>query len=153
MADAKTASDKTLTFERRYAAQPERVFRAWTDPAQIKSWWGRKGGFRLEDFVMELKPGGKFRMAMRSPENNLFVTSGVVREAAPPSRVAYTWIWQDGDWKGHETLVTVEFRKEGDGTRVTVRHEKFLDAAMRDRHLGGWTTHSEGLQDYIDANK
>ena len=152
MVDVKTANDTALDFERRYAAPQERVFRAWTDPAQIKSWWGKKNGFRLEDFVMELKQGGRFRMAMRSPENNLFVTSGRVREADAPRRVVYTWVWEEGDWKGIETLVTVDFRKDGDGTRVTVRHENFTDASARDRHLGGWATHSEGLEDYLNAN-
>jgi uncharacterized protein YndB with AHSA1/START domain len=30
----------TIRIERRYAAAPGRVFRAWADPEQLIKWWG-----------------------------------------------------------------------------------------------------------------
>ena len=36
------------------------------------------------------------------------------------------------------TLITVTIKPEGNGTRLTFRHEPFADAASRDSHESGW---------------
>jgi uncharacterized protein YndB with AHSA1/START domain len=37
-----------------------------------------------------------------------------------------------------ESLVTVEFKPDGDGTMLTLTHIQFFDEAARDRHQHGW---------------
>ena len=36
-------TERTVLLSRRFAAPPEAVFRAWTDPAEIANWYGPDG--------------------------------------------------------------------------------------------------------------
>ena len=38
-----TVEDRTLVVERVFKASPEKVFKAWTDPAILVQWWGPEG--------------------------------------------------------------------------------------------------------------
>src|SRR5204863_774192 len=69
-----------LTLRRTYAAPRERVFRAWTDPEEIKRWWGPPGT-ATPDAEVDLKPGGKYRFTMRSlPDGEPYFLVGTYRE-------------------------------------------------------------------------
>ncbi len=46
-------------------APRERVFKAWTDPADLKKWWGPKG-FTVLVTKVDLRPGGIFLYGMGS---------------------------------------------------------------------------------------
>ena len=62
--DAAGAGDLTIT--RTVAAPRDRVWAAWTDPAQLGEWWGPKGlGLEVRSF--DLRPGGLFHYAMIPP--------------------------------------------------------------------------------------
>lgn len=67
------------------------------------------------------------------------VVFGVYREVAAPRRLVYTWDVEGADdWVG-ETLVTVEFLREGESTRVVITHEGFPTARDTEGPRGGWT--------------
>jgi uncharacterized protein YndB with AHSA1/START domain len=52
-----------------------------------------------------------------------------------PRRLVYTWRWEG---MPTETLVTVEFQPDGDGTRVDLQQSGFPDERDRDMHADGW---------------
>lgn len=81
------AATEKLKLERKLAASPQRVYRAWTTPAEVKSWWGKRIGFVVEEAVLDLRVGGKFRLAMRSPEKNAHIVNGVFREVVAGRRI------------------------------------------------------------------
>ncbi len=62
---------------------------------------------------------------------------GTYRLIDPPRKLVYTWNWENSTTP--DTLVTVDFRSQGESTEVTVTHEKFLDIETRDKHNEGWT--------------
>jgi hypothetical protein len=41
--------------------------------------------------------------------------------------------------ESRETLVTVEFRAQGNSTEVVLTHEYFADQHIRDEHSHGWS--------------
>jgi len=49
------------------------------------------------------------------------------------------------------SLVTLTFKRDGDGTLMTLMHEKFFDEDARDRHQTGWTSAMEKLDKYLTA--
>ena len=134
-----TSTAGSLRLERVVAATPERVFRAWTTPDEMKA-WSCPEGYRLERVVSEPRPGGAFELAMVGPEGESHTAHGRYRVVEPPRRLVYTWDWREEGQRMGETVVTVEFvdAPEG-GTRVRVTHEGFPAAEARDGHVEGWT--------------
>ncbi len=133
------ADDRTLVLRRRFSAPPERVFRAWTEPAEVAKWWG-PGGFTVPLCEMDVREGGAYRTCMRSPDGVEHYLRGIYREIAPPARLVFTWAWEQGGVPGDETLVTVEFNEVSGGTEVVLTHSGFATPEARDQHNMGWSS-------------
>ncbi len=56
-----------LRFERTVPVRRELVWRAWTDPAELKKWFTPKP-WQTIACEIDLRPGGQFSTTMRSPE-------------------------------------------------------------------------------------
>jgi uncharacterized protein YndB with AHSA1/START domain len=119
-------------------APREQVFRAWTEPEQIRSWWG-PGDFTCPEAEVDLRPGGSYRLAMQPAAGDPFIVVGIYREIQSPARLTYTWRWETGPAAdGSESLVTVEFREHGDGTEVVLTHTEFPAAHGPAPYRMGW---------------
>jgi uncharacterized protein YndB with AHSA1/START domain len=57
----KTEGDTHVIVTRRFAAPPEAVYRAHTDPKLIQKWLLGPDGWTMPVCINEAKPGGKFR--------------------------------------------------------------------------------------------
>jgi len=121
-------------------ANPERIFRAWTDPQQLKGWWRMEAdGWTFAGASVDLKVGGRYRLAMTSPQGKTHVAVGEYREVKPPSRLVFTWDWEDPAERVGDTLVTVQFKNAGPGrTDVVLTHERFTEATRVAGHESGW---------------
>src|SRR3954467_14531029 len=121
-----------LELRRRFAAAPERVFDAWTDPELLRRWWAARPDWDTPAAEVDLRPGGRYRLSMRDTAHDLVRTvEGEYTEVQRPERLAYTWAWEDGD--GGETHVVVEFHAHGDGTEVVLRQADFDGDGVRDQ--------------------
>lgn len=133
------ADDRTLVLRRRFSAPPARVFRAWTEPSELVKWWG-PGGFTVPLCEMDVREGGAYRTCMRSPAGEDHYLRGVYLEITPPTRLVFTWAWEQGDTVGDETLVTVELNEVRGGTELVLTHSGFATTEARDRHNMGWSS-------------
>jgi len=132
--------DLVLRIERLIAAPPERVFALWTEPRELVKWWGPEG-FEVPQHALDVRPDGKWRTTMRSPQGTLHTVSGVYRAIEPPRRLVFTWGWDDDNgMRGHETEVTVTFEPAPGGTRLTLLQQTFQDQDARDKHSLGWNS-------------
>lgn len=137
----------SLTIKRRFNVPPERVYAAWTEPAQIARWFG-PGNVSVVEAVFEARAGGRFMVHARSPDTGEdHHVSGIVKEAVPNRKVVYSWAWRSTPER--ESLVTVTFKPDGDGTLMTLTHEHFFDDDARDRHNQGWTGALLKLETYL----
>lgn len=135
-----TETETTLRLTRTIAADPEVVFRAWTDPEQMKR-WSAPEGYTVAEVRSELKVGGRFLIRMESPEGPVHTAVGTYREVDPPRRVVYTWDWEEEEGSMGDTLVTVEFRDAGEGrTEIELTHELFPTPDAAREHETGWTS-------------
>ncbi|MDQ4030697.1 MAG: SRPBCC domain-containing protein [Actinomycetota bacterium] len=131
-----------LRLTRRFAAPPERVFAAWTEPELLRCWWAALAGWQTALAEVDLRPGGRYRLTMHDPATGAeYTVTGEYVDVVPPERLAYTWTWE-GDaeiMRGSEgTLVTVDFAEAGEGTEVVLRHGRFAGDGIRDLHCEGW---------------
>jgi uncharacterized protein YndB with AHSA1/START domain len=136
-----TKPETVLYLTRTFKGPRDRVFKAWTDPWELKGWFAPSDDFTTPEAEVDLRPGGRYSIAMKSPGGHLFRVVGYFKEVKPPERLVYTWAWETGKMgdEGEETLVTVEFRGHGDATEVLLTHERFSTREARDEHAKGWT--------------
>jgi uncharacterized protein YndB with AHSA1/START domain len=146
---ASVSADRELTVSRVIDAPRPLVFKAWTDPEQIARWWGPKG-FTTIDYEMDVRPGGGYRLHMRSPEGTDHRKRGVYREIREPERIVFTFAWEEPDGRlGHELLVTVTFEALGEKTRLTLHQGTFGSVENRESHVIGWTSCLERFGEYM----
>src|SRR5919202_3658228 len=76
-----------LTVERevRVEARPETVFEFFTDADKMTRWMGQTA-------ELEARPGGGFHVDI----NGRWIASGEFLEVVAPSRVVFTWGWEEG---------------------------------------------------------
>jgi len=138
----------SLTIKRRFNAPPAKVFAAWTDPQKVKRWMG-PGEVRVLGAESDARAGGRYRWVMLAPDGEHHDVSGVYREVIPNERLVFTWAWKSTPER--ESLVTLTFKRDGDGTLFTMVHEQFFDETARDNHNKGWTSAIEKLDKYLTA--
>jgi uncharacterized protein YndB with AHSA1/START domain len=141
-----TSVKPSLTIKRRFNAPPAKVFAAWTDPEKVKRWMG-PGEVKVLATEGDARAGGRYRWLMQAPSGEEHDVSGVYREVVPNERLVFTWAWKSTPER--ESLVTLTFKPDGDGTLFTMLHEQFFDETARDSHQGGWTGAMEKLEKYL----
>ena len=141
-------STVTLRLRRTFSAPPERVFRAWTTPEEMKQ-WKAPGEMTTPVAEVDLRVGGTYRIHMRAPDGALHRLVGAYRLVDPPKKLVYTWRWEDNPEAG-ETLVTVEFLARGKGTDLVLTQELFATDDLRGQHETGWTKCFEKLSELVE---
>lgn len=141
------ADGLTLVVRRRIRADAARLFRAWTDPAELVRWWGPRGVV-CDGAEIDLRAGGAYRIVNRIPDGSVVVISGVFEAIEPPHRLVYTWAVAPGPTE----RVTVSFTADGDATEVRIVHERIANEDTRRSHANGWTGCLEGLAAHVDAS-
>ena len=128
--------DAYLTLNRVINAPVEAVYAAWTEPEMLRRWLA-PGNARVVRAVAEVTVGGAFLVEMRGADGRRWLTRGVYREVVPNRRLVHTWRWEGSEV---ETLVTVEFEREGSGqTRLTLTQSRFAKDEARDGHELSWS--------------
>src|SRR4051812_18701911 len=86
--------NSVVHLERLVPASRRVVFAAHVVPEELAKWWGPEG-FSAPSVELDVRPGGGFRISMQPPEGNAFYLSGEFREVKEPSRLMYTFRYDD----------------------------------------------------------
>ena len=146
---------KQLVIERTLEASPERVFDAFTDPAQLTEWWWPKG-FTCPAAEVDLRVGGKYRLAMEWPGSVPDAAQfshhmgGEYYEIDRPRRLVMSGrAVNDEQGELFATLIEVTFEARDGGTALTVRQSYFEPLPPPEAMAGaeqGWTEQLEKLE-------
>ena len=132
--------ERELTITRVFDAPRARVFRAWTDPAQLAQWWGPKD-FTNPVCEFEARVGGKIRIHMRAPDGAVYPMQGEIREIMPPERLAFTNIAVDEAGRHLlEGFTTVTFAEKNGKTEMTLHTRASAVADKAVAYLQGMET-------------
>ena len=137
--------DASVRLTRRLSAPPEEVFDAWCDADNLKQWF-LPADITLPVIELDLRVGGAYRIVMRDEDGD-YDHHGEYVAIERPSRLAFTWI--SPATKGKTTLVTVTFEPDGEGTALTLTHERLPSEEAAASHRGGWTNVLESLAAHL----
>lgn len=70
---------------------------------------------------------------------------GRFMEIDRPAQIRHSWM--SPNTLGQESIVTVTFREQGDGTLLTVRHSGLPNEDMAKAHEKGWSSISDRFND------
>jgi len=138
---------QVLSVKRTYAHPRELVFKAWTDPVRLEKWFSPNPNNRIKAIV-DLRVGGKYRIAMIPPDGDGWVVGGLYKEIVISERLAFSWKWEDSEEA--PSLVSVTFSEVGGGTEVEVTHTELDSQESQDRHRDGWERTLLRLDAYMD---
>jgi uncharacterized protein YndB with AHSA1/START domain len=139
-----------LVVTRLFDASRDLVFECWTTPEHLRHWQGAPRGFTVTSSESDIRPGGFFRICMRSPDGMDHWLEGHYREIAKPERLVFTHVWLDASRKpGKETLVAITFAERDGSTELILRQTGFPSLESRDGHKFGWSSALDVLVDYL----
>jgi len=138
VSDFKTAIDvqsatpvRRLIIERHFNATPEQVFDAFTDPDQLTRWWWPEG-FTCPAAEVDLRVGGKYRLAMEWPASIPLETQfshfmgGEYYEIDRPHRLVMSGrAISDEQGELFATLIEITLVARDQGTALTVQQTYF----------------------------
>ena len=137
-----TEASISLIVRRTIRATPERIFAAWTTPEQLVQWWG-PSDVSCPSAEVDLRVGGRYRLANRTPDGSVIYISGEFVRVTPPRELVYTWALEPAS--GPPEQVTVRFDPVDGGTEVVVVHERIPSEPARVSHEHGWNGCLDGL--------
>lgn len=137
-----------LIIARTFDAPQWLVWQAWTEPERLMQ-WSCPNGFTLLYCEGELRVGGQWRSAMRSPDGEKLVMSGTYCEIVPCERLVFTHAWKEEGTPGLETVATVHLAEHAGKTTMTFWQTGFDSIESRNGHEGGWGQAFDHLGQYL----
>jgi uncharacterized protein YndB with AHSA1/START domain len=142
--------DHTLHIERTFHAPAEAVFDAWTSEEVIRRWFHAEHDWETTEAQVDLRLGGAVRVVMRDPDKDVeYGGGGEYTEIDPPTRLAFTWTWDDD--LPRQTLIEINFEETEGVTTVRFTHSGLRDEDSVRSHEGGWTTCFDILEHVLTA--
>ena len=140
--------DPILVLEYTIDADTRSVYKAWTDLEIFKKWFCPTG-FTIARAELDAKPGGYFRIHMRSPEGEIYPTKGEYILLDKPHRIVYKDSWDDDRPQNDPTIAEVVFEAVGDKTKLKL-YSSFASEKQKDKVLtsgiaDGWKMFFENL--------
>ncbi len=113
-------NQRTVKVTRVFDAPREQVFAAWTKGEHLMRWFGPKG-FTVPSCEADPRPGGVFRLVMRSPDGKDYRVSGSYREVVAPERLVIACTADDDKGIARlEEVINVTFTERAGKTTLTV---------------------------------
>lgn len=116
----RTEGDCHVVITRRFAAPPEAVFRAHTEPELIQRWMLGPDGWTMPACLCDARPGGRIRYEWSDGKGNGFHLTGEFIEVVPFSRIVHVERMHLPD-PTPDNRIETRFDADGAGTLMTMR--------------------------------
>ena len=144
-------STNTITLHRVLRAPPERVYRAFLDPAALAKWLPPHG-FTGTVHELDAKVGGKYRMSFTNlGSGNGHSFGGEYLELVPAKRIVHTDRFDDPNLPG-EMVTTIALVKVSCGTELHVTQEGVPSAIPPEMCYLGWQESLQLLTLLVEPN-
>lgn len=124
---SRSTTHATFEIERQLSAAPARVFGAWADPAQKRTWFACHDDWPNLLYELDFRVGGRERNLVSAGGTD-HVFEGVYLDIVPDYRIIYAYEMRVGDRRISASLATVVFEGTARRTRMKFTEQAtFLD--------------------------
>ena len=156
-------NSKDLLITHLFDAPRELVFKAWTDPEQLKQWYAPEG-CAIELKSLDVKVGGEFHLVIKDPVYGDCWIKGRYQEVLVPEKLVFSMILSNAngdnvtalkagkpeDWP--EALVTtVTFTSVSNQTKVTLHQTVDEAEAKKTGAYQSWFSMFDKLQGLLNG--
>ena len=118
----------------------------------MRRWWHAGHDWETPEATVDLRVGGDVRVLMRNPHEDVrHGGGGRYTEIDPPSRLAFTWIWDD-DEDRVEQLIEIDFVEADGATTVTFTHSGLWDEESVPSFEDGWGKCFDNLARVLESS-
>ncbi len=157
--------NKELLITHLFDAQQEIVFKAWTDPEQLKHWYA-PDGCTIDFKTIDAKEGGEFHSCIHDPIHGNCWIKGIYHEVVFPEKLVLSMVLtnEKGDdvsanaagksenWP-QAIITTVTFTPIGSQTKVTLHQTVAEEEAKKTGAYQSWFSMFDRLNIILSANK
>lgn len=135
----RSATHSTFVIDRTYDAPPDRVWAAWSTEDGKSRWFGGDpAAWTSLERSMDFRVGGREKAIGKWRSGTVTAFDALYWDIIPDERIVYTYEMHIDETKISVSLATVEFRPDGEGTRLTVTEagaflDGYDDAGSRER--------------------
>lgn len=145
------AATNTIRLHRVLRSPPERVYRAFIDPAAMVKWIPPHG-FTATVHSMDARVGGSYRMSFTNFANGgTHSFGGKYVEIVPNAKLRYTDAFEDPNLPG-EMSVTITFTKVSVGTELSIVQEGVPAVIPPEACYVGWGESLALLASLVEAD-
>jgi uncharacterized protein YndB with AHSA1/START domain len=156
---------KVLVMERVFNAPRELVFKAFSEPEHLASWWGPQG-WQTEILQFEFKPDGVWHYCMKCTDKNQgdfygqeSCGKGIYHDINAPEKIVYADMFVDGEGNAidamPEIFVTINFIEHERKTKLIMRDEfDSIETLQKVKDMGvvqGVNSQFARLDDLLEA--
>lgn len=142
------AEQLTLQIKRVLPVPAEQAYSAWVKQEILEQWMCcDQESYSTRYLVLDVRPGGRFVLEIRTPEGDVYLQHGTFMELLPLKKLVFTWfdemIYAHGvgtELRSPKTLVTVDLKEQEGTTELTLTHEQFTSRREYDATLESWNT-------------
>lgn len=121
---------------------PERVFRAWTEPEEVKKWFGSTPG-ALESAVIDLRVGGRWCFTESTWSSGAVGFEGHYMQIERDALLAFSWSKFSDRGSGerhttHPSRVEIHFQAVNGNTEMRLVHSAVVDPKIWTDFANGW---------------
>ena len=145
-------TDTQIVMTRVFDAPRALVYKAWTDPDQVKQWWG-PNQFTTPRVTIDLRKGGEFKYVMVGPDGAEYPNRAEYVEIVPNEKLVYMDNFDMPNPPFESLHVEVVFEDFAGKTRLTVRTTtqsvKDRDTLLNFGSQEGWSQQMEKLDTFL----
>lgn len=144
-----SAIECSLTLKRIFDVPVARLWRAWTDPAELGRWYVAGPDHIVHFCEADVRVGGKYRVGFGPPGTKPYVETGTYTEVVPTTRLCFEESVSIEGKALHTNLTVIDFHELG-AKRSQLILMSIGDESWRTGE--GWTPCLESLAAFLAAN-
>ncbi|WP_374947820.1 SRPBCC domain-containing protein [Agreia sp.] len=142
-----------LTITRSFAATPQAVFDAWTNPEKFAVWFGTDGvDVPAETLSLDVRPGGSWSAVMQLPDDTSISWVGEYVEVEAPSHLVMTITDNPSD--DARGVITVDLAEVVGGTEMIMSQQSpGFDEGQLEQTVIGYNAFFDVLQSVVTESE
>jgi uncharacterized protein YndB with AHSA1/START domain len=137
-----------LEISKQFESSKENLYKAWTEPEQLKQWW-KPMGKQLIDVKNNISEGGE---VVYTFEDNSLTIDGKYEKVVENDLLEYSWNWHLTSEPIEDASYKLSVRFEGDSNHSTlsITQKGFSNREHVQPHNEGWEQGLQQLKEYVE---